>query len=165
MKISLSLMSRKHSIRKETGMSNTALTFINKLKGEFLPMKHKPPARHLCHYTTVQVFVEKARSVSRHTFSWSSNAVLLFPIRYAAAGYTSEPAWLWAGTMTATAPMRVRVEEEPICGDTVSGGGTWGWAPLVLLGMTTTGLLRTCGGAPFALGGRLCLREGVPPML
>lgn len=80
--------------------------------------------------------------------------------------YTSEPAWLWAGTMTATAPMRVRVEEL-ICGDTVrgGGGGTWGWAFSVRSGTATTGLLRSCGGAPFALGGRLCLREGVPPML
>lgn len=60
-------------------------------------------------------------------------------------GYTSEPAWLWAGTMTATAPMRVRVEQL-VCGD------TWGWAS-VLLG--PTGLLWSCGGAPFELGGAL----------
>lgn len=80
------------------------------------------------------------------------------------AAYTSEPAWLCAGTMTATAPMRVNVDEL-ICGDDVSGGGICGCAPSVLLGMPTTGLLRTCGGPPFVLGGRLCLRDGVPPML
>lgn len=126
----------------------------------------------LCELSTKTIFEtfsslsqpHKCFSISRHTFSPSMTIVLLFPTKNASAAYTSEPAWLWAGTMTATAPMRVSVEEL-ICGDAESGGGIWGWAPWVLLGMATTGLLRSCGGAPFVLGGRLCLRDGVPPML
>lgn len=74
--------------------------------------------------------------------------------------YTSEPAWLWAGTMMATAPVRVSVDEL-VCGD-AAVGGIWGWAPSVLL--DAAGLRKTCGGAPLALG-RLCFRDGVPPTL
>lgn len=62
--------------------------------------------------------------MSRHPSSASTVAtVLLLPGMFAA--YTSEPAWLCAGTMTATAPMRVNVDEL-ICGDDVSGGGICG---------------------------------------
>lgn len=59
--------------------------------------------------------------------------------------------------MMATAPVRVSVEE-------LDCGSIWGWAPSVLLGLATTGLRKTCGGPPLALG-RLCFRDGVPPML
>lgn len=64
--------------------------------------------------------------------------------------------------MTATAPVRVSVEEL-VCGD-AARGGICGWAPTVLLAVATDGLRKSCGGPPLVLG-RLCFRDGVPPTL
>lgn len=116
----------------------TSMTLI------FVQMKHKPSLN-----------LTGAFSFKAYVFALSITSLR-------ATTYTSEPAWLWAGTMTATAPVRVSVEEL-VCGEAASGS-IWGWAPSVLLGTATTGLRKTCGGPPLALG-RLCFRDGVPPTL
>lgn len=131
--------------------------FFNNLKVKFLQMKYMSL---VLFFLLGQLLISPWGNVLH--LKASSPSVLH---RDAAAGYTREPAWLWAGTMTATAPMRVRVDEL-ICGDAATVPGTWGWGPSVLFrGVPTAGFLRICGGPPFALGGRLCLRIGVPPML
>lgn len=112
-----------------------------------------------------QIFVQMKHKLFPNltgAFSFKAYVFALSITSPCASAYTSEPAWLWAGTMMATAPVRVSVEEL-LCGDAASSG-VWGWAPSVLVGAATTGLRKACGGPPLALG-RLCFREGVPPTL